>query len=326
MAKPMLLIVTLAWATERDTPARKAVSPARAPLERSRPSTGMRTDTEVMWNFSNQTVTMAPPGSARVDFPIQFIARLNNVDTNNDGVPIINGGDGWGEHPTQVLTDLYTVYKEKGTLDGLNFMCVGDMRMRTMHSIGYAMSQFDIKGTFVSPPDMSMTDEFKAYAQAIVDNSRVLADTLVSRGFDLVTGGSDNHLILIDLTSKDVPGKVAAQALDRAGMVANYNSVPFDTRKPFDPSGVRIGTPAITSRGMGADEMKRLGNWMADVVEDVESEALAMSLRDIAKQVIQLMPEAMDLFNASTSNRPDVRYGCVASASAFPSQIRLGQR
>jgi glycine hydroxymethyltransferase len=103
-----------------------------------------------------------------------------------------------------------------------------------------------------------------------------------------VTGGSDNHLILIDLTSKDVPGKIAAQALDRAGIVANYNSVPFDTRKPFDPSGVRIGTPAITSRGMGADEMKRLGNWMADVVEDVENEALlsriAAEVRDMCDQ------------------------------------------
>jgi glycine hydroxymethyltransferase len=121
---------------------------------------------------------------------------------------------------------------------------------------------------------LAMADDFKAYAQAIVDNSRVLAESLLSRGFDLVTGGSDNHLILIDLTSKDVPGKVAAQALDRAGIVANYNSVPFDTRKPFDPSGIRLGTPAITSRGMGADEMKRLGTWMADVIEDVENEAL----------------------------------------------------
>jgi glycine hydroxymethyltransferase len=129
---------------------------------------------------------------------------------------------------------------------------------------------------------LAMTDDFKAYAHAIVDNSRVLAETLVSRGFDLVTGGSDNHLILIDLTSKDVPGKVAAQALDRAGIVANYNSVPFDTRKPFDPSGIRLGTPAITSRGMGADEMKRLGIWMADVIEDVENEELiARTAREI---------------------------------------------
>lgn len=77
-------------------------------------------------------------------------------------VPIINCGDGWGEHPTQVLTDLYTIYKEKGTLDGLNIMCIGDMRMRTMHSIGYAMSQFDIKGSFIYPEDMSPTPEWKA--------------------------------------------------------------------------------------------------------------------------------------------------------------------
>jgi len=76
-------------------------------------------------------------------------------------VPIINCGDGWGEHPTQVLTDLYTIYKELGTLDGINIMCIGDMRMRTMHSIGYAMSQFDIKGTFISPPDMSLTDDYR---------------------------------------------------------------------------------------------------------------------------------------------------------------------
>jgi aspartate carbamoyltransferase catalytic subunit len=76
-------------------------------------------------------------------------------------VPLINCGDGWGEHPTQVLTDLYTIYKEVGTLDGLSFLCIGDMRMRTMHSIAYAMSQFDIKGTFISPPEMSLTPEFK---------------------------------------------------------------------------------------------------------------------------------------------------------------------
>jgi aspartate carbamoyltransferase catalytic subunit len=75
-------------------------------------------------------------------------------------VPVINCGDGWGEHPTQVLTDLLTIYKEKGTLDGLTILCVGDMRMRTMHSISYAMTQFDMKAFYVSPPDMSLTEEF----------------------------------------------------------------------------------------------------------------------------------------------------------------------
>lgn len=76
-------------------------------------------------------------------------------------IPIINGGDGWGEHPTQILTDLYTVLQEKGTIDGLNWLAVGDMRMRTMHSLGYALSQFDCPITFVSPPEMSLTEEFK---------------------------------------------------------------------------------------------------------------------------------------------------------------------
>ncbi|MCK5428949.1 MAG: aspartate carbamoyltransferase, partial [Anaerolineales bacterium] len=76
-------------------------------------------------------------------------------------VPIINGGDGWGEHPTQVLTDLYTIYKELGTLDGLNFLLIGDMRMRTMHSISYAMAQFDINAFYISPPEMNLTEDFK---------------------------------------------------------------------------------------------------------------------------------------------------------------------
>jgi aspartate carbamoyltransferase catalytic subunit len=76
-------------------------------------------------------------------------------------VPVINGGDGWGEHPTQILTDLYTVYREKGRIDGLKWLAVGDMRMRTMHSLAYALTQFDCPVTFVSPPEMSLTDEFK---------------------------------------------------------------------------------------------------------------------------------------------------------------------
>jgi aspartate carbamoyltransferase catalytic subunit len=81
-------------------------------------------------------------------------------------VPVINCGDGWGEHPTQVLTDLYTVLGEKGTIDGLHFMCVGDMRMRTMHSIGYALTKFDCEVTLISPPDMSPTGEFKTELSA----------------------------------------------------------------------------------------------------------------------------------------------------------------
>ncbi len=77
-------------------------------------------------------------------------------------IPVVNAGDGWGEHPTQVLTDLYTIWKEIGHIDGLTFLCIGDMRMRTMHSISYALTQFDVEVIYVSPPDMSLTEEFKA--------------------------------------------------------------------------------------------------------------------------------------------------------------------
>ena len=113
---------------------------------------------------------------------------------------------------------------------------------------------------------------FKKYAADVVTNAKALAEGLMSRGIRLTTGGTDNHLVLCDLTPKGVAGKPAAQALDRAGIVCNYNSIPFDPRKPFDPSGIRLGTPAATSRGMGTAEMKRVANWIADVVEHVNDD------------------------------------------------------
>jgi glycine hydroxymethyltransferase len=110
------------------------------------------------------------------------------------------------------------------------------------------------------------TDTFKQYAHQIVANAKALAAAMVEHGFALITGGTDNHLILADLTAKNVSGKIAAKALDAAGIELNYNSIPFDPRKPFDPSGIRIGTSSVTSRGMGAGEMKQIAAWMAQVV------------------------------------------------------------
>jgi glycine hydroxymethyltransferase len=116
---------------------------------------------------------------------------------------------------------------------------------------------------------------FKEYAQAIVRNAKALAEELLGRGYSIVSGGTDNHLILMDLTSKNVPGKVAAKALDRAGLELNYNAVPYDTRKPFDPSGIRLGTPAVTSRGMGPAEMKQIAVWMDRVIRQPSDEVCA---------------------------------------------------
>jgi glycine hydroxymethyltransferase len=122
---------------------------------------------------------------------------------------------------------------------------------------------------------------FKEYAQNVVRNARALAEELLARGYHLVSGGTDNHLILVDLTNKSVPGKVAAKALDKAGLELNYNSVPFDPRKPFDPSGIRLGTPAVTSRGMGPAEMKQIAAWMDQVITNPVDEICEKVLAEV---------------------------------------------
>jgi glycine hydroxymethyltransferase len=129
--------------------------------------------------------------------------------------------------------------------------------------------------------------EFRDYADQVVANAKALADALLARGYDLVSGGTDNHLILIDLTSKGVAGKPAAKALDRAGIETNYNTVPFDQRKPFDPSGLRIGTPAITTRGLLAEHMEPLAAWMDEAItaaakdDETTLDRIAAEVRDL---------------------------------------------
>ena len=136
----------------------------------------------------------------------------------------------------------------------------------------------------------ALEPHFADYARQTVANAKVLAAELIERGFDLVSGGTDTHLILIDLTGKGVPGKPAAEALDRARITMNYNTVPFDPRKPFDPSGLRIGTPAVTTRGMGETEMARIAGWIDAVVEAVQREDEA-EIERIADEVSELAVE-----------------------------------
>ncbi|MFB7219458.1 serine hydroxymethyltransferase [Streptomyces sp. NPDC002596] len=136
------------------------------------------------------------------------------------------------------------------------------------------------------------TPGFSAYAHQVVANAHTLGEELASRGFDLVSGGTDNHLLLIDLTGKDVPGKIAAKALDRAGIVVNYNAVPYDPRKPFDPSGIRIGTPALTSRGIPASEMGTVAEWIDRVVEAARTgdEAVVEKVRAEVRTLMDAYP------------------------------------
>ena len=128
---------------------------------------------------------------------------------------------------------------------------------------------------------------FRDYAAQVVANAKALAEALVARDFDLVSGGTDNHLLLVDLSAKGIAGKPAAKALDRAGIELNFNSVPFDTRKPLDPSGIRIGTPAITTRGLTEEHMPQLAAWMDEAItsatkdDDDSLDRIAAEIRDL---------------------------------------------
>ena len=129
---------------------------------------------------------------------------------------------------------------------------------------------------------------FRDYARQVVANARALADALASLGYDLVSGGTDNHLILIDLTGKGIGGKPAAKALDRAGIETNYNPVPFDQRTPFDPSGLRIGTPALTTRGLREEHMAPLAAWMDEAITAAAKDDEA-ALDRIAAEIRELL-------------------------------------
>lgn len=136
----------------------------------------------------------------------------------------------------------------------------------------------------------AMEPSFKEYTIQIVKNARALAEELLTHDFDLVSGGTDNHLILIDLTSKEVTGKQAEAALDEAHITCNKNMVPFDKRTPFNPSGIRIGTPALTTRGMREKEMMMVGKWIAEVIHNIEDERVYKKVRDEVRILCEQFP------------------------------------
>jgi glycine hydroxymethyltransferase len=130
--------------------------------------------------------------------------------------------------------------------------------------------------------------DFREYAAAVVANAKALADALLARGFELVSGGTDNHLILMDVTPKGIAGKPAAKALDRAGIELNYNTVPFDPRKPFDPSGLRLGTAAVTTRGLGVEQMPQIAEWI-DRTVTAENDGDETAIAAIAAEIKELL-------------------------------------
>jgi len=136
----------------------------------------------------------------------------------------------------------------------------------------------------------ALKPDFKKYCQRIIDNARALAEVLVSYKFDLVTGGTDNHLMLLDLTNKNITGKDAENWLGLGGITVNKNTVPFETRSPFITSGIRIGTPALTTRGMGLGEMKKIGAWINEILSSGGDEKIANRVHSEVKELCQGFP------------------------------------
>ncbi len=136
----------------------------------------------------------------------------------------------------------------------------------------------------------ALRPEFKIYMQQVVNNAKTLAEQLMSEGFQLVTNGTDNHLILLDLSNKEVTGKLAEISLDEAGITVNKNTVPNEKRSPFVTSGIRIGTPALTTRGMGPGEMKQIGKWISAILKDPENVNLKAKIKSDVEVLCEKHP------------------------------------
>jgi len=136
----------------------------------------------------------------------------------------------------------------------------------------------------------ALQPEFKIYAQQIIDNAQTLAETLMAGGITLASGGTDNHLMLADVTTIALTGKIAEEALDRAAITVNKNMIPYDQRKPLDPSGIRIGTAALTTRGMKQDEMKQVGHWILEVLRAPEETGVADRIRNEIREFTRVFP------------------------------------
>jgi glycine hydroxymethyltransferase len=136
----------------------------------------------------------------------------------------------------------------------------------------------------------ALRPDFKTYAQRVVDNARSLAEAIATGGVKLVSGGTDNHLMLVDVTPLGLGGKLAEEALDRCGITCNKNMIPYDERKPVDPSGIRLGTPALTTRGMGAAEMQQVADWILRVLKAPEDEQVITTTRQEVAELAEQFP------------------------------------
>jgi len=184
-----------------------------------------------------------------------------------------------GVHPTSVNVTNFTTTTTHKTLRGPRggaIMCNNEYAQAIDKAVFPGMQGGPLMHTITAKAvcfQEALRPSFKEYNKQIVKNAKVLAETLMNNGLRLVSGGTDNHLMLLDLTAQGITGLEAENALGKAGITANKNTIPNETKSPFITSGLRLGTPAVTSRGMKEAEMRQIGNWISTVVKDIHNEA-----------------------------------------------------
>ncbi len=208
-----------------------------------------------------------------------------------------------GEHPDPVpLADIVTTTTHK-TLRGPRgaiIMCKKELAEKIDKAVfpgtqaGPLMHQIAAKAVCFRE---AQSFGFKEYQKQIVRNAAILADTIMEHGFRLTTGGTDNHLMLVDLSDKGLNGRDAADMLEEAGIIANKNSIPFDTRPPAITSSVRFGTPAVTTRGMKEEEMRMIGTWISQVLANPRNQDLRIKIRSEIEELCNQFPIYLDLLN-----------------------------
>ena len=207
-----------------------------------------------------------------------------------------------GEHPNPVpFCDFVTTTTHKtlrGPRGGL-VMCKAELGKKLNSAVFPCMQGGPLMHVIAAKAvalGEALRPEFKAYQHKLVENCKFLAEKLLERGFRLVTGGTDNHLILVDLTNKGINGKQLQLALDRAGITANRNAIPFDTLSPALTSGLRLGTAAATTRGFGLDEMAKIADWIDRVAADVEDDEVIAEVRAEITELCRAIPLYPDMY------------------------------
>ena len=239
-------------------------------------------------------------GASAYPRTIEF-ERIAKVAKENDAMMMVDiahiaGLVAAGEHPTPVPYAEFVTSTTHKTLRGPRsgiVMCRETFAKDLNRSVFPEMQGGPLVHVIAAKAvcfKEAATEEFRAYIRQVLKNAKTLAAKIASRKFRIVSGGTDTHLFLVDVFSKGINGKQAEQALDKAGITVNKNAIPFDQNPPLTPSGIRIGTPALTTRGMKESEMEAIGDWIVDVLDNINDEGVQKRVRREVEQLCDRFP------------------------------------